>query len=233
MVQIIPSNERTARDFGWLKTRWHFSFGDYHDPRNMRWGALRVFNDDIVRGGGGFPPHPHEDMEIVSLVLEGALEHKDSTGAVGVVHPWEVQVMSAGTGIEHSEYNHSKTEDVHFLQLWIRPRNRGNRPRWEQKQFAPADARNRLLPLVSAGDVPDTLAIDQDAAIYLSRLDTGKSVTHTTRPDRKLYAFLISGRVTANDSPMEPGDQARIADESHLSILAKAESDLILLDLPG
>ncbi len=133
MITIIPSAARHHGDFGWLKTNWHFSFGDYYDPKNMHWSALRVFNDDLLLGGGGFEPHPHKDMEIVSYVVEGGLEHRDGTGGHGIVHPGEIQVMSAGTGITHSEHNASKTEPMRLLQLWIMPRTKNAEPRWEQK----------------------------------------------------------------------------------------------------
>src|ERR1700722_15357854 len=126
MISTVKSEERHHGNFGWLDTHWHFSFGSYHDPKNMNWGPLRVFNDDIVRGGGGFDFHPHRDMEIITIVYRGALQHQDSLGNTGVIHPGEVQVMSAGTGIVHAEHNHSKTEDLHLLQIWIIPRHRGN-----------------------------------------------------------------------------------------------------------
>jgi len=133
MITVIPSDQRYHQDFGWLDTRWHFSFGDYYDPRNMNWGALRVFKDDIVAGGGGFPLHPHRDMEIITYVLHGELEHQDSLGHTGRVRPGEIQVMSAGKGIVHSEYNASKTAPLRLMQLWVEPRAKGRAPRWEQK----------------------------------------------------------------------------------------------------
>src|SRR5688572_18047477 len=170
MIKVIPSDERYFADHGWLQTRWHFSFSDYYDPENMNWGALRVFNDDVLKGGGGFDLHPHKDMEIVTVVLDGALEHEDSLGNRGVIRPGEVQVMSAGKGIRHAEYNHSKTQSLHLLQLWILPRKTGNTPRWEQTTFEPEQRRGKLLPVVSSGDVPGTLAIDQNATIYVSSL---------------------------------------------------------------
>jgi redox-sensitive bicupin YhaK (pirin superfamily) len=232
MITTIPSEARHFGDFGWLATHWHFSFGDYHDPANMNWGALRVFNDDVIQGSGGFEPHPHRDMEIVTVVLEGALEHEDSTGNKGLIKPWEVQVMSAGKGIIHSERNASKDDPLHLLQLWIMPRHRGNKPRWEQKPFDPALAHGKLLPVVSSGDVPGTLAIDQDATVYLSQLRAGEEVAHVSNAQRKLYLFAIAGRVSANGIELSPGDQARIADESKLEIKAREDAQLILLDLP-
>ncbi len=148
MIRITPSSERHFGDHGWLQANWHFSFGDYHDADNMNWSALRVFNDDIVQPGGGFPMHPHRDMEIVTYVVDGQLEHRDHLGNRGIVHPGEVQVMSAGKGITHAEYNASKHEPAKLMQLWIMPRNKGNQPRWEQKQFTPEQRQGKLLPVV-------------------------------------------------------------------------------------
>ena len=232
MITVIPSDQRYTADHGWLTARWHFSFSDYVDRRNMNWGALRVFNDDVVRGGGGFDLHPHRDMEIVTVVLDGALEHQDNLGNRGVIRPGEVQVMSAGKGILHAEHNHSKTEPLHLLQLWILPRNKGNTPRWEQQTFDQAARRGRLLPVVSSGDVPGTLVIDQNATIYVSSLAEGQEVTHATEQTRKPYLFVIDGAVTVNGRAMNKGDQARIDHERKLEIVATADSELILLDLP-
>jgi quercetin 2,3-dioxygenase len=232
MINIIRSSERHQADFGWLLTHWHFSFADYHDPTNINWGALRMFNDDIVQGGGGFEPHPHRDMEIITYVLEGELEHKDSIDNRGVIHRGEVQVMSAGNGIVHAEYNHSKTEPVHFLQIWILPRSRGSKPRWEQRQFDAAQRLGRLLPVVSSGEMPGTLWIDQDAAIYISSLAAAQKLVHPLRPGRKAYLFVISGAITVNGQLLSAGDQARIDREADLSLAAPEHAELILLDLP-
>jgi redox-sensitive bicupin YhaK (pirin superfamily) len=237
MIQVIKSDERHLSDHGWLRTRLHFSFADYYDPKNVHWGALRVFNDDRVEPGQGFGMHPHRDMEIVTVMLEGALEHRDSLGNRGVLRPGEVQVMSAGRGITHSEFNHSQKEPLHLLQLWIFPRTKGLEPRWEQKEFPRAERAGRLLPVVtsheaSGAGVNSALRIDQDAQVYLSALKPGQEVTHASRTDRKAYLFLISGRVTLNGTTLEGGDQARIADESELRIRAEEDAELILLDLP-
>lgn len=232
MINIIPSNDRYHADFGWLDTRWHFSFSDYYDPANMGWGPLRVFNDDIIHGGGGFPRHPHRDMEIITYVTEGELEHQDHLGNRGVINPGEVQVMSAGRGIMHSEYNHSKDKDVRLMQLWIEPRTNGLKPRWEQKLFTAELREGKLLPVVSDGHVPGTLVIDQDAAIYVARLRSGERVVHGSAPGRHAYLFVISGAVELNGKPLVHGDQARIADETKLELAATQDSELILLDLP-
>ena len=232
MIKAIQSEERHHANFGWLDTHWHFSFDSYHDPSNMNWGALRVFNDDTVEPGQGFGKHPHRDMEIVTYALAGALEHQDSMGNRGVIHPGEVQVMSAGTGIFHSEYNHSKEDPVHFIQLWILPRTRGLKPRWEQHQFAPSERRGKLLPIVSGGEIGGTLAIDQDAQIYISTLPAGSQVKHQSRLNRKVYVFAIAGDLSLNGVKLAAGDQARIADEPELTLKAAKDSELILLDLP-
>jgi redox-sensitive bicupin YhaK (pirin superfamily) len=233
MIKVIKSEERHHADMGWLSTYWHFSFDTYYDPGNMNWGALRVFNDDVIQPGQGFGMHPHRDMEIVTYVLDGELEHSDNQGNTGVIHPGEVQVMSAGTGIVHSEYNHSRERLVHLLQLWVMPRTKGSRPRWEQQRFTPEDRRGILLPVVSAGDIPGTPAIDQDATIYVTALRAGQAVAHKSRAGRKAYLFVIQGSLSVNGIPLTTGDQARIADEPELTLEAGEDAELILLDLPS
>ena len=238
-TQVVRSEDRHHADHGWLDTRWHFSFADYYDPANMNFGPLRVFNDDVVKGGGGFDMHPHRDMEIVTYVISGRLEHRDHLGNRGVVHPGEVQVMSAGKGIMHAEFNASQTEPVRLLQLWVLPRHRNNKPRWEQRQFTPEQRSGRLLPVVSSADGTgdDTLKIDQDATIYVSSLNAGQSVEHRSpAPGRKAYLFVIDGAVTLDgETKLSAGDQARVelGDETTLSIRADKDAELILLDLPA
>ena len=233
MITVVKNADRYHADMGWLSTYWHFSFADYHDSANMGWGPLRVINDDVIQPGQGFGAHPHRDMEIITYVLEGELEHQDNQGNKGIVHPGEVQVMSAGTGIVHSEYNASDARPVHLLQMWIHPRHRGLNPRWEQHRFSPADRAGRLLPIVSSGAIPGTLTIDQDAAIYVSAFGAGQEVTHTTGPGRKAYAFVISGSLAVNGTRVDQGDQARLASEAVLRITAEADTEMILLDLPA
>jgi redox-sensitive bicupin YhaK (pirin superfamily) len=236
MISIIKSDQRYHSEMDWLSTYWHFSFSDYYDPKNMHWSALRVFNDDVVAGGGGFPMHPHRDMEIVTYVIDGELEHRDHLGHRGVVRPGEVQVMSAGKGIMHSEFNHSQETPVHLLQLWILPRDKNLTPRWEQKQFTHDERRGRLLPVVTDvkgnGSAPGTLKIDQDATIYVSDLDAGQQVVHESAPGRHGYLFVIDGKVTVNGQELGTGDQARIKDEAKLAIKAEQDAHLMLLDLP-
>lgn len=233
MLQVIPSESRYHGEMGWLDTRWHFSFGDYYDPENMHWGELRVFNDDIVHGGGAFGMHPHRDMEIITYMVSGELRHADSIGHTDVLRPGEVQVMSAGKGIMHSEANNSKTEPLRLMQIWIQPRTRGSKPRWEQRPFKKEQQLNTLLPIVSSGNIPGTLSIDQDAAIYVSTLQAGKEVTHTsTGTGRFGYLFVISGDVTVNGTPVHNGDQARLADEATIKVVANQDSEFILIDVP-
>jgi redox-sensitive bicupin YhaK (pirin superfamily) len=234
MIYIIPSEQRHHADHGWLDTRWHFSFADYYDEANMNWGPLRVFNDDIVQGGGGFDFHPHKDMEIVSYIVDGALEHRDRLGNRHVNRAGEVQVMSAGKGIVHAESNPAAAEPMRLIQLWIIPRHKNLEPRWEQRPYTKADRQNRLFPVVSPVDakVEGSLTIDQDASIYVSSLDAGKTVTHSAKPGRHAYFFVIDGEVELNGQKLTSGDQARIADETSLTIKADKDSELMLLDLP-
>jgi hypothetical protein len=232
MIQTIPSADRHFADEGWLQTHWHFSFADYYDPKNMHWSALRVFNDDVIQPGGGFGMHPHRDMEIVTYVVSGQLEHTDHLGNRGLIHPGEVQVMSAGRGITHAEQNPSPDMAVHLMQLWILPRKKNNPPRWEQRQFSVEERTGKLLPVVSSGGIPNTLAIDQDATIYVSKLTAGQSLTATMGAGRKAYLFVISGGLKLNDQPLAAGDQARISDENSLRLATVTGAELILLDLP-
>jgi hypothetical protein len=231
MIQVIKSEERHAADFGWLKTHWHFSFGDYWDPTNVSFGPLRVFNDDVVEAGKGFGMHPHRDMEIVTYVIDGELEHKDHIGNRGVVRGGEVQVMSAGKGIMHAEYEHSGTRPVRLMQLWIEPRSKGGKPRWEQKQFSVEERKGRLLPVVSGGE-GQTLRIDQDATIYVSNVPAGERVVHRTGAGRRVYLYAIGGEVSVNGKEVREGDQARIEGETQLDVVASKDAELVLIDLP-
>ena len=231
MINVIPSEQRFHLDAGWLDARWHFSFGDYHDPSNTNWGALRVFNDDVVKPGGGFPMHPHRDMEIVTYVLDGELEHRDHLGHQGVIRSGDVQVMTAGRGITHAEANPSQERETHLLQIWITPRNNGNKPRYEQRALGTESRRGKLLPVVSGGDVADTLHIDQDATLYVSSLAPGERVTHASEPGRRAYVFVTSGSATVNSERVDTGDQARIKDETELRIEAPDGAEFMLIDL--
>lgn len=232
MIDIKPAGERYIAEHGWLTSRFSFSFAEYYDPQNVRFGVLRVFNDDTVQPGQGFGRHPHSDMEIMTYVIEGTLEHQDSLGNIGVIRPGEVQVMTAGTGIVHSEYNHSREEEVHFLQLWFLPKQQGLTPAWEQRQFTREEQLNRLLPVVSGRGVADTLHMNQDVTVYLSNLESGQTLTHETDDsNRLLYVFAIRGTLDVNGNTMQPGDAARISDVSQLKLGSPDGAEFMLIDL--
>ncbi len=240
MFQIIRSDQRYHFETDWLSTYWHFSFDHYYDSDNVSFGPLRVFNDDVVRPGGGFPMHPHRKMEIVTYILEGQLEHRDDLGNVGRIGPGEVQRMSAGTGIRHSEYNASPQAPVHLLQLWILPAVKGLKPSWEQKRFNLAERAGRLLPVVVPATETDSgtdgpLRIHQDATIYTSLLRPGESFEHALAPGRRAYLFVVSGELEVNQETLGVGDQARISSEGALKLAVPAShapADFLLLDLP-
>jgi quercetin 2,3-dioxygenase len=242
MIQTIRSNDRYHAETDWLSTNWHFSFDHYHDPDNFSFGPLRVFNDDTVAPAGGFPLHSHREMEIVTYIIDGALEHKDNMGNTGVIRPGEIQRMSAGTGIRHSEYNPSEKDPVHLIQLWIMPATQHLRPSWEQKSFSLSDRSGRLLPIaVPAGKNGNTssttVQIHQDATIYTSLLAPGQSVTHKLGQGRRAYIFVIKGNLQLNGETLAAGDQARVSSERELQLSAVSSSvataaDFLLLDLP-
>jgi quercetin 2,3-dioxygenase len=231
MIILRKAADRGRSDLGWLDSRHTFSFGDYYDPAHLGFRALRVINDDRVAAGGGFGTHPHRDMEIVSYVLEGALEHKDSLGTGSVIRPGDVQRMSAGTGVRHSEYNHSKSDPVHFLQIWILPANRGMPPSYEQKSFPPGGRRGRLR-LVGSHDARDgSVTIHQDVDLYLATLQPGDRVQHPLRPSRHAWVHLIDGAVTLNGTRLDAADGAAVTGETRLELVASAPSDVMLFDL--
>ncbi len=232
MMKIIRSDQRYQADHGWLQLHWHFSFSDYYDPANLHWSALRVFNDDVIQPGQGFPAHPHRDMEIVSYVLSGAVKHGDNLGNSGIINAGEVQVMSAGKGIMHSEFNPSTTEPVHLLQLWILPKHKGNTPRWEQRRWDQDGKNNALHAVVSDGSIPGTLKIDQDAAIFVGRIKAGTQLAHPGRADGHQYVFVIDGKINLNGEDLSAGDQARVANESKLQISATVDAHILVIDLP-
>jgi redox-sensitive bicupin YhaK (pirin superfamily) len=230
-LAIERSSERGTFDFGWLDTHHSFSFGEYHDPAKMHWGALRVFNDDIVAPGKGFGAHPHRDMEILTYVLAGELEHKDSMGNVGVVRPGGVQYLSAGTGIVHSEYNHSRTEPVHFLQMWVMPKAAGLEPRYGQNDFTLEQRRNRWLAIATGqAGVDAPIAIWQDATAYVARLEEA-ALTKTIDAGRYAFLFVASGEIALGGERLGAGDAARIAGPLDLSVAGSAE--LVLWDVPS
>lgn len=231
-MQIIRANDRFHIESDWLSAYWLFSFDRYYDPNNMTFGPLRVFNHDTVAGGGGFPTHPHREMEIVTYVLEGALRHKDSTGGAGLIRAGEVQRMTAGTGVAHSEFNPSETETVRLLQMWVLPERSGLKPSYEQKQFTTEQRTGALLPIASGQDAPGTVKIHQDVTFYVSRLREGDRVTHELKPGRRAFLYVIGGEITLNEERLGAGDQARVTDVTKLEIAGARESEVILIDLP-
>jgi redox-sensitive bicupin YhaK (pirin superfamily) len=231
MLTKRRAEDRGTANFGWLDSRHSFSFGDYYDPKHMGFGPLRVINEDRVRAGGGFPTHGHRDMEIVTYVVEGALEHKDSTGGGSVIRPGDVQRMSAGTGIRHSEYNASTTEPVHFLQIWIIPEREGLSPGYEQKHL-PAEARRGTLRLVGSRDGRDgSVTIHRDVDLYAAVVAGGETVHHDVRPGRKLWLQVVRGSVTVNGTDADAGDGFAIDDAERLDIAAKAKAEVLLFDM--
>ena len=232
MITVRKNAERGRANFGWLDSRHSFSFGQYYDPSHMGFGDLRVINEDRVRGGGGFDPHAHRDMEIISYVLEGALEHKDSLGTGAVIRPGEVQRMSAGTGIRHSEYNASKTDPVHFLQIWILPERDGIEPGYEQRSFPTEERRGRLRLVASRDGRDGSVTVHQDADLYGSVLGEGERVAHTLSPGRQAWVQVARGGVTVNGTRLEQGDGAAISAEEKLEIAGTAAgSEILLFDL--
>jgi redox-sensitive bicupin YhaK (pirin superfamily) len=229
-----PANERGHADHGWLNAHHSFSFAGYHDPEKVHFGVLRVLNDDIVSGGMGFGKHPHDNMEIITIVLDGALEHKDSMGHTEALHPNEVQVMSAGSGITHSEYNHHRDKKLNLLQIWIFPDKRNVEPRYGQTVFDAAERINKLQTLVSPIDKDDAgLKIHQDAWIYRTTLQAGKSLQHTMHSDKHgLYTFLIDGKVNVNGNELGKRDAVGLKHINVVDITAETDSDILLLEVP-
>jgi redox-sensitive bicupin YhaK (pirin superfamily) len=229
-IAIRRAAERGHADHGWLDT-WHtFSFADYYDPRHMGFRVLRVINEDFVAPGRGFPPHPHRDMEIITYVLAGALEHRDSLGTGSVIRPGEVQRMSAGTGVRHSEANPSVTEPLHLLQIWIEPAVRGIPPSYEQKAFGDGHARLRLV--ASPDGAEESVTIHQDARLYITALASGQSVAHRLGPGRHAWLQVTRGELTLNGQPMASGDGAAVSDEGAVTLVATARAEALLFDLP-
>ncbi len=231
MITIRPAAERGQTDWGWLDSRHTFSFGEYYDPRNMGFRSLRVINDDRVTPGAGFGTHGHRDMEILSYVLEGGLEHKDSTGGGGVIRPGEIQFMRAGTGVTHSEYNASKTEPVHFLQVWIVPDTRGLAPRYDQKAFDAAAAGNGLVLLASKDGRDGSIQVHQDVALWVTRLGEGGERTHALAAGRDAWVHVARGAATLNGHELEEGDGAAFSDEAQVHLVGRGDAEVLLFDL--
>src|SRR3954469_5108947 len=220
MIRVRKASERGHFDHGWLDTYHTFSFSRYYDPRQMGFRALRVINEDRVQPGRGFGTHGHEDMEIVTYVLSGALAHKDSLGTGSAIRPGELQRMTAGTGISHSEFNPSQTEPVHLYQIWLLPEREGLEPSYEQRAFPEAERRNRLRLVASPDGADGSLAIRQDARLYLATLDGGRWISHDLAPGRHAWLQVLRGGVDVNGLALAAGDGAALSDESGLAIRA-------------
>ena len=232
MIQIRQANERGYTNHGWLESRHTFSFANYYAPAHMGFSHLRVINDDKVAPGAGFPTHGHRNMEIISYVLEGALEHKDNMGNGSIIRPGEVQRMSAGTGITHSEYNASDTESVRFLQIWIIPSKRGISPGYEQQQFADSEVHGKLRLVASADGRDGSVLIHQDTTVYASKLTKGEVVEHVIANGRKAWVQVATGNVTVNGHSLSQGDGAAISQENSITLTTEQEAEVLVFDLP-
>jgi redox-sensitive bicupin YhaK (pirin superfamily) len=231
MIKIRKAEARGHFDFGWLDTYHTFSFGDYYDPSHMAFRSLRVINEDVVAPGRGFPTHGHRDMEIVTYILEGSLQHRDSMGSGSTIRRGDAQRMSAGTGVRHSEANPSKDGPVHLLQIWIMPEREGQQPEYEEKKFADEEKRNRLRLIVAPDGDDGAVSIHQDARIYASVLDEGKSVQQEIATGRHAWLQVAGGAVELNGIKLKHGDGATISQENQLSIIAREPSEILLFDL--
>ncbi len=232
MIKIRKAADRGHFDHGWLDT-WHtFSFADYHDPEHMGFSTLRVLNDDRVEPARGFPTHGHRDMEILTYVLDGALEHKDSLGTGSVIRPGDVQRMSAGTGVMHSEFNPSRAEPVHLLQIWILPAKKGIAPSYEEKFFADDEKRNRLRLIASSDGRDESVTLHTNADVLAALIDDGSEVRHELRPGRRAWVQVARGSVTLNGQDLRESDGAAVEGEPLLRIAAKKPSEVLVFDLP-
>ncbi len=226
-----PSNARGREHLDWLDSRHSFSFGRYYDPRHMGFRSLRVINDDTVAGGGGFPPHGHRDMEIISYVVQGGLAHRDSTGGEGVLKRGDVQAMSAGTGVRHSEFNDSTEEPVRFLQIWIIPEREGLPAAYRQAHVPEEAKRNTLRLIVAPGGQDGALDVNQDARIYASLLDAGTMITHTLDAGRGAWVQVVDGTIEVNGTTLQAGDGLAIEDFANIAIIGVKPSEFLLFDL--
>jgi hypothetical protein len=231
MIQIRRSQERGHADHGWLNSYHSFSFADYFDPQHVEFGALRVINEDRVVPGAGFGTHGHRDMEIISYVLEGELAHKDSTGTASVIRPGDVQRMSAGRGVMHSEFNHSQAHPVHFLQIWIQPNVRGIQPEYEEKRFGPEEKRGRLRLIASPDGTEGSVRVHQDARVLAGLFDGDERADFAIAPGRRAYVHVARGAITVNDVALGAGDALMAADISPLTLRDGKGAEVIVFDL--
>jgi redox-sensitive bicupin YhaK (pirin superfamily) len=231
MIKIRSSNERGLANYDWLDTHYTFSFNTYYDPQFMGFSDLRVINEDFVLGGKGFGTHGHRDMEILTTVISGALEHRDSTGGKGVIHPHEWQRMTAGTGVRHSEMNASAEETVHLLQIWILPEAENLTPGYEQKTFSPEEKNGRFLLVASRDARNGSLKINQDTSLFNAILQAESEISHEIATGRRAWVQVVTGEIELNDLKMQAGDGAAVSEETLLKFKAKTESEVLLFDL--
>ncbi|MBK7884474.1 MAG: pirin family protein [Chitinophagaceae bacterium] len=230
---VQKAAERGTADHGWLKANYYFSFSQYHNPEKVRFGLLRVLNDDTVAGGGGFPTHPHDSMEIVTIPLSGTLQHKDSTGGQAVIKAGDVQIMSAGSGVQHSEFNPSAEEAVNLFQLWVFPKERNITPRYDQRTFDSKDRINQWQIVVSPNEADNALWINQDARFALTKLEAGKSLTYQNAfTGNGVYLVVINGSVKMNDISLEKRDALGIYDTDSFTIIATENAELLAVEVP-
>ena len=231
MISIRNAQDRGTFNLGWLET-WHsFSFGSYHDPQHMGYGSLRVINEDYIQPGQGFGTHGHKDMEIITYIISGALEHRDSLGNGSVIRQGDVQRMTAGTGVMHSEFNHLQDEVTHLLQIWIMPDRKGHEPGYEEKHFADADKRNRLKLIASADAREGSLTIHQDIDLFAASIDKGSQISHGFRDGRRGWLQLVRGQISVNGNRLGGGDGASIAEEDVLTADALEDAEMLLFDM--
>jgi redox-sensitive bicupin YhaK (pirin superfamily) len=231
MITVRRSHERGHTTLSWLESAHTFSFNNYFDPQHMGFRQLRVINDDRVKPGMGFGTHSHRDMEIITYVLEGALEHRDSTGTGSIIRPGDAQRMSAGTGISHSEYNHSPTAPVHFLQIWIQPERKGLAPSYEQRSFATEDLRGQWRLIAARDGREGAVVVHQDVDVLAARLEPGEQIAYRLQPGRQAWLQLASGGVTLNDQSLKEGDGAAVSGIAEFTITAGDRSEVLLFDL--
>lgn len=232
MVLLRKSEERGHANHGWLESFHTFSFAGYYDPQFMAFGPLRVINEDFIAGGGGFPTHPHEDMEIITYVIEGALQHKDSMGNSTVIKPGEVQKMSAGTGVRHSEFNPNKDEACHLLQIWVIPSKEGIAPSYDQKNFAESFSKNKLTLVASPTGEQSSIQVTQDMRLHVGNLKADEKLEFTSNPDRKFWIQLVKGEIDVNGNKLQAGDALAAVKEDVLNIKAQTKSEFLVFDLP-
>ena len=231
MIKIRPAEKRGHFDFGWLNTYHTFSFGDYYDPSHMGFRSLRVINEDVVQRGRGFPRHGHRDMEIFTYILQGALQHRDSMGNGSIIRPGDVQRMSAGTGVTHSESNASSDEPVHLLQIWIVPAEEGIAPDYEEKRFPVEEKINKLRLIISPDAAEGSVKIHQDARVYASLIEPNQQVTHSLESGRHAWLQIAAGSVKLNDLDLKQGDGAAVSQETSVAIAAPEPAEVLLFDL--